>query len=93
MCDGEPGIVEVWVDAFADLGEERAVDRPFGDIDGGGAIAAADRRHHQIAAPGKPFGGVAEFDQRKEAAVVRVERTPWFMITSGNGPSPTGRTR
>jgi hypothetical protein len=67
-------IAEVGGDAFPDFGEERAVERPFGDIDRGGAIAGSDRRHHQIASFREPFSGVAEFDQRKEAAVGRVER-------------------
>ena len=65
----------------------------LGDVDGRCAVSGADGGHHEIAAPGKPFGGVTEFHEGKKLRSVGLSETPWFMITSGKGPSPTGRTR
>ncbi|MGX1057518.1 hypothetical protein AB7M74_008470 [Bradyrhizobium japonicum] len=74
LGDCEARIMEVGVRALSNLGKEWPIERALGNVDGRGAIAAADRRDHEIAALGEPLCSVAEFHQREEASIGRIER-------------------
>jgi len=46
----------------------------FRNIEAAAAISGADRRHDHITLAREPERGVSEFDERKKAALFRVER-------------------
>jgi hypothetical protein len=54
--------------------EEGSKQPAFRDVEAAAAISGADRRNHHVALAREPEGGVAEFDQRKEAARFGVKR-------------------
>jgi len=54
--------------------EEGAEHSALRDVETATAIARADRRDDHVALAGEPERGVAEFDQRKDAARLGVDR-------------------
>ena len=63
----QAGSAEIGIAAFSDFGEEGTVEAMLGYVDGRCAISGADGGHHEIAALGKPLGGVAEFHERERS--------------------------
>src|SRR3981189_2829086 len=72
LRDRKAGSAEVGIAALSDLREKRAVDSMLRYVDGRCAVSAADGGHHEIAALGKPLGGVPKFHKREKAADGRI---------------------